>query len=100
MKRQRLKIAREVEMKIFCCDMEIGTRRVDFLVGGEVVVEMKALLQLEDVHLTQAKNYLEAYNLETGLLINFGATSLQYKRIFNADAKPRPHLPSDLPRPE
>lgn len=60
-----------------------GTRRVDFFVKNEIMVEIKALIQLEDVHLAQAINYLEAYNMKIGLLINFGARSLQFKRVHN-----------------
>ena len=74
---------REVEMPIFYKGEEVGLRRADFLVLGEIMVELKAIIDLEDVHLAQAMNYLEAYNLQTGLLINFGAKSLQFKRIFN-----------------
>ena len=74
---------REFEMPIFYKDAEIGTRRVDFLVEGVVSVELKALTQLENVHLAQAINYLEAYNLEIGMLINFGAKSLEFKRLIN-----------------
>lgn len=74
---------REHEMPIYYKSRQIGTRRVDFLIMGAVAVELKALTQLEDVHLAQAINYLEAYDLEIGLLINFGAKSLEYKRIVN-----------------
>ena len=74
---------REVEMPIFYKGNDVGLRRADFLVMGEIMVELKAIIDLEDVHLAQAMNYLEAYNLPTGLLINFGAKSLQFKRIFN-----------------
>jgi GxxExxY protein len=74
---------REAEMIIYYDNLEVGTRRVDFLVEGKIMVELKALTQLDDVHLTQALNYLEAYQLEIGLLINFGAKSLQVKRITN-----------------
>lgn len=70
-------------MAIYYRGQEIGKRRVDFLVEGCVMVELKALLQLEDVHYAQARNYLEAYNLEVGLLLNFGAMSLEFKRMFN-----------------
>jgi GxxExxY protein len=70
-------------MPIFYKSRQIGTRRVDFLIKGVVAVELKALTQLEDVHLAQAINYLEAYDLEIGLLINFGAKCLEYKRIVN-----------------
>lgn len=74
---------REVEMPIFYKGQDVGLRRADFLVMGEIMVELKAIIDLEDVHLAQAMNYLEAYNLPTGLLINFGAKSLQFKRLFN-----------------
>ena len=70
-------------MPIYYKGQHIGTRRVDFLVGNVVGVELKALIQLEDVHLAQAINYLEAYDLEVGLLINFGARSLEFKRVTN-----------------
>lgn len=74
---------REKEMPVIYKGYNIGTRRVDFFVEGKIMVELKALIQLENVHLSQAKNYLEAYNMEVGLLINFGAKSLQFKRLFN-----------------
>jgi GxxExxY protein len=61
----------------------VGTRRADFVVEGKVIVELKALVNLDDVHLAQAKNYVVAYDFPIGLLINFGATSLQFKKIFN-----------------
>ena len=80
--------SREFEMPIFYHDQQIGTRRVDFLVEGVVSVELKAKTKLEDVHLAQAINYLEAYNLEIGLLINFGETSLNFKRLTNKKFKP------------
>jgi GxxExxY protein len=63
--------------------MQIGTRRADFFVDGNIMVELKALIKLEDVHIAQAMNYLEAYNMEIGLLINFGAKSLEFKRVHN-----------------
>ena len=75
---------REFEMPIFYRDEQIGTRRVDFFVEGVVSVELKAIVKLEDVFLAQAINYLEAYNLEIGLLINFGSKSLQFKRLINS----------------
>lgn len=75
--------SREYEMPVFYKNHQIGTRRVDFLVEGLIAVELKAIIQLEDVHLAQAINYLEAYDLEVGLLINFGAKSLQFKRLQN-----------------
>lgn len=78
-----LSFFREHEMPIYYKQQQIGTRRVDFLVEGVISVELKALTSLEDVHLAQAINYLEAYDLEVGLLINFGAKSLEHKRIVN-----------------
>ena len=75
--------SREHNMPIYYREEHIGTRRVDFLVEGAVSVELKAITKLEDVHLAQAINYLEAYNLEVGLLINFGEKSLQFKRLVN-----------------
>ena len=74
---------REYEMPVYYKNQQIGTRRVDFLVEGVVSVELKAIIKLEDVHLAQAINYLEAYDLEVGLLINFGAKSLELKRVTN-----------------
>ncbi len=79
-----LSYQRELEMPIFYAGEEIGTRRVDFLVEDKVMVELKSLTQLEDVHLAQAINYLEAYHLEVGLLLNFGAKRLEYKRLINS----------------
>lgn len=78
-----LSFSREHEMPIFYKEEQIGTRRVDFLVEGVISVELKALTKLEDVHLAQAINYLEAYNLEIGMLINFGNKSLEYRRLVN-----------------
>ena len=74
---------REFEMPVYYKNIQIGTRRVDFLVQGNVSVEIKAVIKLEDVHLSQAINYLEAYDLETGLLINFGTKSLEFHRLHN-----------------
>ena len=74
-------------MPIFYTEEQIGTRRVDFLVEGIISVELKAMTKLEDVHLAQAINYLEAYNLEIGLLINFGENSLNFKRLTNKKYK-------------
>ncbi len=81
MGQQGLNFSREHEMQIFYKGVEIGTRRVDFFVENKVMVELKAVVQLEDVHLAQAINYLEAYGLEVGLLLNFGNRSLQFKRV-------------------
>ena len=81
MARQELRASREHEMEIFYKGVKIGTRRVDFFVEEKIMVEIKAVIQLEDVHLAQAINYLEAYGLEVGLLLNFGSRSLQFKRV-------------------
>lgn len=78
-----IEFSREFEMPNFCRTELIGTRRVDFLVERVISVELKALTKLEDVHLAQAINYLEAYNLEIGLLVNFGERSLNFKRLTN-----------------
>lgn len=79
--------SREYEMPVYYKKQQIGTRRVDFLVEGTIAVELKAIVQMEDVHLAQAINYLEAYDLEIGLLVNFGAKSLQFKRLSNKSFK-------------
>ncbi len=79
-----LDFQREQEMPIYYDQQQIGTRRVDFLVEDKVMVELKAITALEDVHLAQAINYLEAYGLEVGLLINFGSKSLQFRRLINS----------------
>lgn len=78
-----ISFTREFEMPIFYKKEQIGTRRVDFLVESIISVELKAITKLEDVHFAQAINYLETYNLEIGLLINFGETSLNFKRLTN-----------------
>jgi len=78
-----LEFQREIEQNIYYKELNepIGTRRADFVVEGKVLVELKALVQLEDVHLAQALNYLKAYRLEVGLLINFGSKSMTFKRL-------------------
>ncbi len=83
MSKQGLSFVREMEMPIFYEEQQIGTRRVDFFVEDKIMVELKAIINLENVHLAQAINYLEAYNMEVGLLINFGSKSLQFKRVQN-----------------
>ena len=83
MSNQRLNFQREMEMTIYYEGKDIGTRRVDFFVEEKIMVELKAVTKMEDVHLSQALNYLEAYRMETGLLINFGSKSLEFKRITN-----------------
>ena len=68
-------------MLIIYDGQDIGTRRVEFLVENKVVVELKAIIVLENVHLVQGLNYLVAYKMDKGLLINFGARSLEIKRL-------------------
>lgn len=78
-----LQFVREKEMLIFYREENVGTRRVDFFVEGKVMVELKAIEKLEDVHKAQAINYCEAYGIADGLLINFGGKSLDFKRVYN-----------------
>jgi GxxExxY protein len=78
-----LKFSRELEMEIYYEGIKVGVRRVDFLIDNLIMVELKATSKLDDIHFAQALNYLEAYKLETGLLINFGSKSLEFKRITN-----------------
>ncbi len=78
-----ISFAREQEHAIYYEDIEVGTRRADFVVEDLVIVELKALINLEDVHLAQAKNHVVAYDKPIGLLINFGGKSLQFKKIYN-----------------
>ena len=83
MESQGLSFSREMEMTIYYSGQNIGTRRVDFFVEEKIMLELKAVSILDDLHLAQAMNYLEAYNLPVGLLINFGARSMEFKRIYN-----------------
>jgi GxxExxY protein len=83
MEKQGLRFGRELEIEIYYEGVSVGTRCVDFLVEDKIMVELKAVTKLEDVHLAQGLNYLEAYKLETGLLINFGSRSLEVKRLTN-----------------
>lgn len=87
MKLQKINFEREEEMPLKYKGYNVGTRRVDFFVEDKIMVEIKAIINLEDVHLAQAMNYVEAYNLDIGLLINFGAKSLQFKRVHNNNKK-------------
>ena len=88
MSQQGIGFSREHEMDIFYKGIKVGNRRVDFFVEEKVMVEIKAVIQLEDVHLAQAINYLEAYGLEVGLLLNFGSRSLQFKRVMKPKRSP------------
>lgn len=83
LQKEGIAFQREVEQEIYYEGHNVGTRRADFIIDNSIVVELKALIKLEDVHLAQAKNYLTAYNFDIGLLINFGATSLEYKKVFH-----------------
>ncbi len=83
MGKQNLNFKREMTMPIFYDDTKIGSRRVDFFVEDKIMVELKAIVKLEDVHLAQAMNYCQAFGLPLGLLINFGAKSLEFKRVYN-----------------
>jgi GxxExxY protein len=76
-------VERELEMTIFYENIEVSKRRVDFLIESVVKAELKAFSKLEDAHLAQILNYLEAYKLETRLLLNFGGKSLEFKRVTN-----------------
>ncbi|HEY8399929.1 MAG TPA: GxxExxY protein [Cytophagaceae bacterium] len=88
LEKEGLGFEREMEMTIFYHGIDVGTRRVDFFVENKIMVELKAVSKLEDIHFNQAMNYLEAYKMEIGLLINFGAKSLEFKRIHNNKLNP------------
>ncbi|HAR20141.1 MAG TPA: GxxExxY protein [Cytophagales bacterium] len=90
LERAGLCFAREFDQDIFYDGIHVGTRRADFIVENDIIVELKALVNLEDVHLAQAKNYLVAYDKPIGLLINFGSTSLQIKKVFKKKYKLNP----------
>lgn len=92
MEKQGLGFVREREQTIYYEGIDVGTRRVDFLVDNTILVELKAIIQLEPVHLAQGINYLEAFKLEIGLLINFGSPSLQFKRLLNNKMKHQSQL--------
>ena len=85
LERSGIDFGREVEQPIYYRRVEIGSRRADFIVGNRVLVELKALAALEPVHLAQAKNYVVAYGFDVGLLLNFGAPSLDYRRIYGGN---------------
>ena len=82
---QNVEFVREQAMPLVYKGYDVGTRRVDFFVENKIMVEIKAVIKLEDVHLAQAMNYCQAYNLPIGLLINFGAKSLEFKRVYNVN---------------
>ncbi len=82
LQKSKINFQREVDQPIFYENINVGTRRADFIVENKVIVELKALTNLENVHLAQVKNYVVAYNFEIGLLLNFGAVNLQFKKSF------------------
>lgn len=84
-KKQGIAYQREMEMTIYYDGEDIGTRRVDFFAEENIMIKLKAIIKLEEVHLAQAMNYCQAYNLPIGLLINFGAKSLEFKRVYNVN---------------
>ena len=87
MRDNTMQFIREHDMPVYYNDRQVGTRRVDFFVEDCIMVELKAVKELDDVHIAQALNYLEAYNAEVGLLLNFGGKSLEYKRLYNKKLK-------------
>ena len=96
LERTGLEFEREKEHTIYYDGIDVGTRRADFVVENKVVVELKALVNLEDVHLAQAKNYVVAYDFPLGLLINFGSQSLQHKLLFNPKYYTKPNSENSL----
>lgn len=86
---QGINHVQELSIPIYYKHQHVGTRRVDFLIEDRICLEIKAVIQLDNAHLAQAINYLEAFNLETGLLINFGSTSLKFKRLRNKKYRPK-----------
>ena len=91
LERAGLEFQREKEQNIYYDEIHVGTRRADFVIENKIIVEIKALVNLEDVHIAQAKNYTVAYDFPKGLLINFGSKSLQYKLIFNPKYNLKPN---------
>ena len=85
MEKQGLGFAREMEMTIYYEGIDIGTRRVDFFVEDIIMVELKAIIKLDDANLAQTMNYCQAYKLPIGLLVNFGSKSLEFKRVYNVN---------------
>ena len=87
MEKVGLNFSREPEIPIYYDGEEIGIRRVDFIIEKNVILELKAVSNLDETHLAQSLNYLEAFNFDTGLIINFGAPSLNFKRLINSKFK-------------
>ena len=93
--KQGVHFLREKPMPIYYDDIAVGKRRADFIVENTVLIELKAVIKLVDAHLAQGLNYLEAYKIEKGLLINFGSPSLEIKRLFRKQT----HVATNLTRP-
>ena len=91
MEKQNVSFSREQEMFIYYEGIKIGTRRADFIVSEKIIVEIKAISCLENIHIAQALNYLEAYHLEIGLLLNFGSNKLEFKRLINREHRSQNH---------
>ena len=85
--RHEFSYSRETQMQIYYKFDLIGSRRVDFLVENQISVEIKAMINLDQVHLAQALNYLEAFNLRVGLLLNFVSMRLEFHRLHNRKLK-------------
>ena len=83
MRRCGISFEREPEMPVFYEGVQVGTRRVDFFVEEVVLVELKAVSELDLLHVVQVRNYLEVFGLDVGLLLNFGSRSLEIKRLGN-----------------
>jgi GxxExxY protein len=79
-----IQFKRELIKDVYYDNIKVGTRIADFLVEDKVLIELKAISEITENHYSQILNYLKAYKLETGLLINFGANSLQFKRFINS----------------
>ena len=82
LERRKIQYKREQEITLYYDAIKIGSRKADFIIEDYFLVELKAISILENTHIIQAKNYLTAFRLQHGLLINFGALKLEYKRIY------------------
>ena len=98
-KKAGLDFLQEADVPIYYEDVIVGRRRVDFLICNKIAVELKAVVELTDVHLSQALNYLETNRLEVGLLINLGAKSLRFKRLINQQKIKENHPANPLQNP-
>lgn len=85
LKNNGINFNREVSMPLYYKGKSVGKRRADFLVEEKVLVELKAISEINETHYNQILNYLTAFRLEIGLLINFGENSLHFKRFINSN---------------